>query len=142
MADRHVLCCKACGTTLTRAVEIVLRADSESGTPDWTPKKPVTPPGQAFRMTQAYAWSTDPSTAVHLGHVPIEFLNVDDIGPSVKLTRKSQYLNGCCGLDGCDGPNQICQCGNEIGTLKSDCWTPHTFIPFPDGTRWEVESTP
>lgn len=32
-------------------------------------------------------------------------------------------LNGCCGLDGCDGPNQVCVNGHEIGTKRSDCWT-------------------
>lgn len=37
-------------------------------------------------------------------------------------------LNGCCGLDGCDGPNKVCLNGHEIGTEKSDCWVPHLFI--------------
>jgi hypothetical protein len=31
-------------------------------------------------------------------------------------------LNGCCGLDGCDGPNLVCPKGHEIGTERSDCW--------------------
>jgi hypothetical protein len=37
-------------------------------------------------------------------------------------------LNGCCGLDGCDGPNLICPNGHEIGTENSDCWMPHAAI--------------
>ena len=34
-------------------------------------------------------------------------------------------LNGCCGLDGCDGPNLVCPKGHEIGTERSDCWMAH-----------------
>lgn len=33
--------------------------------------------------------------------------------------------NGCCGEDGCDGPNLVCECGDEVATEVSDCWTPH-----------------
>ncbi|MCX4750289.1 hypothetical protein OG455_33065 [Kitasatospora sp. NBC_01287] len=32
--------------------------------------------------------------------------------------------NGCCGLDGQDGPNLVCAgCGAEVATEESDCWT-------------------
>lgn len=31
-------------------------------------------------------------------------------------------LNGCCGKDGCDGNNIVCQNNHEIGTEMSDCW--------------------
>lgn len=32
-------------------------------------------------------------------------------------------LNGCCRLDGLDGPNLVCvSCGAEIATEQSDCW--------------------
>jgi hypothetical protein len=41
-------------------------------------------------------------------------------------------LNGCCGLDGLDGPNQLCACGAEVATEKSDCWMAHALI-FEDG---------
>ncbi|MEQ9498098.1 MAG: hypothetical protein RIT81_14600 [Deltaproteobacteria bacterium] len=37
-------------------------------------------------------------------------------------------LNGCCGLDGCDGPNTLCANGHEVGTEKSDCWMPHALL--------------
>lgn len=36
--------------------------------------------------------------------------------------------SGCCGRDGCDGPNLICQKGHEIGTERSDCWMSHAAI--------------
>ncbi|MCB2379432.1 hypothetical protein LGH70_17670 [Hymenobacter sp. BT635] len=47
-------------------------------------------------------------------------------------------LNGCCGLDGTDGPNKICSNGHEVGTEKSDCWMPHAFLieqDFPISTQ-------
>lgn len=32
-------------------------------------------------------------------------------------------LNGCCRLDGLDGPNLVYgHCGNEVATEQSDCW--------------------
>jgi hypothetical protein len=31
---------------------------------------------------------------------------------------------GCCGLDGVDGPNLVCDnCGAEVATRYSDCWS-------------------
>jgi hypothetical protein len=30
---------------------------------------------------------------------------------------------GCCGPDGMNGPNKVCGCGAEIGTLRADCWS-------------------
>jgi hypothetical protein len=50
-------------------------------------------------------------------------LNPDDIvgiEPHPDLGRR----NGCCGLDGLDGPNLICAgCGAEVATKQVDCWT-------------------
>lgn len=37
-------------------------------------------------------------------------------------------LNGCCGLDGLDGPNKMCANGHEVATEKSDCWMPTALI--------------
>lgn len=41
---------------------------------------------------------------------------------------KSGRLNGCCGLDGTDGPNKLCANGHEVATEKSDCWMPMAVI--------------
>jgi len=51
-------------------------------------------------------------------------------------------LNGCCGLDGLDGPNLACAgCGSELATESSDCWTrqqvalvPHAVTRHRGGT--------
>ena len=37
-------------------------------------------------------------------------------------------LNGCCGLDGLDGSNLLCENGHEIGTERSDCWLAHHAV--------------
>ncbi len=40
--------------------------------------------------------------------------------------------NGCCGLDGCDGPNLVCRgCSAEVATERSDCWTPQEVVLVP-----------
>jgi len=44
-------------------------------------------------------------------------------------------LNGCCGMDGCDGPNRLCACGAEVATEKSDCWMPHALIFEPEAVE-------
>ncbi|HLK64265.1 MAG TPA: hypothetical protein VKU19_12545 [Bryobacteraceae bacterium] len=41
-------------------------------------------------------------------------------------------LNGCCGLDGCDGPNLVCAKGHEVGTERSDCWMAHAAVLLED----------
>ncbi len=40
-------------------------------------------------------------------------------------------LAGCCGLDGCDGPNKVCVCGAEVAIERSDCWMPHALLLDP-----------
>lgn len=44
---------------------------------------------------------------------------------------------GCCGMDGCDGPNRACgSCKTLVGTESSDCWTPSLFVVHAETTRW------
>ena len=40
--------------------------------------------------------------------------------------------NGCCGSDGCDGPNRACACGSIVATQWSDCWTQAEVRFLPD----------
>lgn len=49
-----------------------------------------------------------------------------------KNHSNSKRLNGCCGLDGLDGLNKMCENGHEIGTECSDCWMPHCVIFEPE----------
>ncbi len=47
----------------------------------------------------------------------------------VQLTSDSKRLAGCCGLDGCDGPNLQCEiCETYVATKITDCWRPHCVV--------------
>ena len=49
-----------------------------------------------------------------------------------ELTTLRGRRNGCCGLDGCDGPNLVCSaCAAEVATERSDCWTPQEVVLVP-----------
>jgi hypothetical protein len=62
-------------------------------------------------------------------------VNIEDV-VHTRLTNAVGRLNGCCGLDGMDGPNLLCQgCGAEIATKKTDCWMPHCVIFAPATTK-------
>jgi hypothetical protein len=61
-------------------------------------------------------------------------LNIADL-TGTKYHPESRRYGGCCGRDGCDGPNLICLNGHEVGTEKSDCWTPHVAILLPNVIR-------
>lgn len=53
---------------------------------------------------------------------------------SMKVIDNPKRLNGCCDLDGCDGPNLICQsCKTEVATAKYDCWMPRYIIISREG---------
>ena len=48
-------------------------------------------------------------------------VNLRDV-MNLKNHSDAGRLNGCCGLDGCDGINKLCENGHEVATEKSDCW--------------------
>lgn len=47
----------------------------------------------------------------------------------------SRRNGGCCGRDGCNGPNLLCMQGHEIGTERSDCWMAHAAVLVRTMTR-------
>jgi hypothetical protein len=54
----------------------------------------------------------------------------------MEITRYAGRTNGCCDLDGCDGPNMLCAaCGYEVATARLDCWMPHCVVLEPAATR-------
>ncbi len=68
--------------------------------------------------------------------IPEYWLHPADV-QGVEPVSDPARLNGCCGLDGLDGPNMQCaNCNAEVGTRKSDCWTADVFIPLGDATAW------
>ncbi len=54
-------------------------------------------------------------------------VNLKDL-QNTKHHTDLRRLNGCCGLDGLDGPNLLCENGHEIGTERSDCWLAHHAV--------------
>jgi len=57
----------------------------------------------------------------------------------VKLTIDTTRLNGCCGLDGLDGPNLQCDtCGVYVATKITDCWTSHCVVFEPTAVLAEM----
>ncbi|QNQ12128.1 hypothetical protein H3Z74_19650 [Sphingomonas alpina] len=96
----------------------------------------MTDSGIAFKsyapITRSYGDEREP-----LDFIPQYWINPDDLTDAVGNTRNSRRLSGCCGLAGSNGPNQVCRCGAEIGTLRTDCWSPRIFIPEPGQTWWD-----
>ena len=54
-------------------------------------------------------------------------VNIEDLINATNHTDRSK-LNGCCGLDGYDGPNKLCANGHEVASEFSDCWMPRAII--------------
>lgn len=54
-------------------------------------------------------------------------VNIEDLINSINHTDRSR-LNGCCGLDGYDGPNKLCNNKHEVASEFSDCWMPRAVI--------------
>jgi hypothetical protein len=66
-------------------------------------------------------------------------VNLGDV-VNVHLTADFHRLNGCCGLDGLDGPNLECaNCGTCVATKKTDCWQPHCIVFDPTTTTRVLE---
>jgi hypothetical protein len=129
------LFCTSCGAQLTCPLEIVSGKDPSVPAPDIRDGQPITSSGIGYKSYEPIERSCEAEPG-KLEFTPQFWLNPADLRDAVRLPKKSRRLNGCCGLDGCDGPNQVCRCGAEVGTLKTDCWTPLVFIPQPDVTEW------
>ena len=61
----------------------------------------------------------------HVGHFILN--NADTT--NIRLHENRERTSGCCGLDGMDGANLLCENGHEVGTKRSDCWTLH-YVAF------------
>ena len=121
MAD--IFRCSKCGSVLTRAIEPLLDR-----------KLLVEEDGSEHVPVGFYAVSDG---EFFTGSEGVCLVNLSDaIGTKHHL--KLGRLNGCCGLDGCDGPNTLCDNGHEIGTEKSDCWMPHALLLDPGAVRREA----
>lgn len=132
---RKVLTCTACGARLSEPLVIASGKDPSVSQPEYKDGEPLTARGIAFKSYEPIERSYGAEPAL-LEFAPQHWLNPDDLNEAVRLTGDDRRLNGCCGIAGLDGPNQLCRCGAEVGTVRTDCWTPLVFIPVPDATLW------
>jgi hypothetical protein len=132
---KKALFCTGCGAQLTGALSISSGKDPKVPALEPRDRQPLTPRGRAYKSYQPMlrTYSGEPGP---LEFVPQYWLNPGDLGGNVKRTKRLERLQGCCGEAGIYGPNRLCRCGAEIGTLRDDCWTPHVFIPEPGATEW------
>jgi hypothetical protein len=115
----HIVC-KECGARLSE--ELRLADGSERNTED----------GKAYVARGATIQNDDSFFHQNVGGY---VANVEDV-LHTRLTEAANRLNGCCGLDGMDGPNLLCdQCGAEVAIKKTDCWMPHCVIFEPAATK-------
>jgi hypothetical protein len=113
MSDKRVIFeCPACRTAITRPLLALLLNRSIS----MQDGVPAVPKG-FFAVNKAEYWNVSGNVVV----------NLSDLVGTNRHTDPGR-LNGCCGLDGLDGPNLVCANGHEIGTEKSDCWMAHAAI--------------
>jgi hypothetical protein len=107
-----VFSCSRCGTPIS----LPLVELDDAGRLNFDDGAPHVPRGTYFPMHRhpyVGAWGAAAAD---------DFLvNLDD----AVNTHLGGILNGCCGIDGCDGINTFCPRGHEIGTEFSDCWGPH-----------------
>jgi hypothetical protein len=83
-------------------------------------------PQQAHRMVPVSEW--EPVVIPAYTEVQGVLVHQGDLRDVVR-SSVSGRLNGCCGLDGCDGPNLVCRfCMAEIAVERSDCWTPQEVV--------------
>lgn len=104
--------CKACHVPLTKEIE--LSGDYAFNETD----------GEDFLPEGLYTISDG---AYFTGTEGCIIINAADLVNKADHPDPSRH-NGCCGLDGCDGPNKICVNGHEVATEKSDCWMPAALI--------------
>jgi len=110
---RSYLRCRSCKGPLSA----ILTHEVTEGATNVTKGEPFVAAGSVHLSRGSYYTGTDGQYIINLAD-------------RRKMTAHSdpRRLAGCCGLDGCDGPNQLCACGAEVATEKSDCWMPHSLI--------------
>lgn len=127
------LYCNRCGVRLSVGVTVLSSNDPAVAMPEGEGGKPIVPPGTAFKSWAAVPWLyREPGEPLNI--TPQYWMHPDDLDADVRLSDDVGRTIGCCGVSGISGPNQLCRCGAEIGSLHEDCFLPHFFIPEPAAT--------
>jgi hypothetical protein len=131
------LICTSCGTDLSGPITIHSTKNRAFKAPKHLDQQPITSAGTAIKSWEPMQKTFDPANPAKLEFSPQFWMNPSDINDAIEHVDIPSRLNGCCGLDGCNGPNMRCRvCKTEVGTRQSDCWTPDVFIPQPEQTNW------
>lgn len=137
---RKSLYCGICRIRLSAPLTLVSGKDPRVPQPVFEDRKPIVPPGIGYKSWEATPWIHG-ELAEPLSFVPQYWLNPSDLTDAVQRSKDRARLAGCCGIAGIGGPNQLCRCRSEIGTLQDDCMMPKVFIPQPDATIWSEGSS-
>lgn len=115
----QILTCAGSGPVLTRpmsrldSLPVATQIDEVSYAPTLEPGTWAIDPEPRWRTSKGAPAST-------MGCLVVNPADALDLRPHPAVGRNS----GCCGHDGCDGPNRLCPgCGAEVATLSDDCWT-------------------
>lgn len=139
---KGVFHCRKCSTALTGEITVRSTKDPAVTRPPLRAGEPICETGTAFKSHKPLQWSHDPANPAPLEFAPQFWANPMDFEAATKPTRDPARLSGCCGLDGCDGPNMLCRiCKTAVGTIQNDCWTPLIFVPEPDTTEFRKTDT-
>jgi len=134
---KGVFHCRNCDAALTGEITVLSTEDPEIAPPDLRDGEPACLAGTVFKSHEPLQRAMTPGRRALLEFVPQFWANPQDFEASIEQTGDLKRLAGCCGLDGCDGPNMLCRvCHAEVGTMQSDCWTPLIFVPEPDNTEF------
>lgn len=109
----HVIRCRKCQRSLSAPLDREVDARSTAQ----EDAQPFVPEG-TFHVSDGEFFT---------GTAGAHVINLSD-RRGMKPHSDSKRLQGCCGLDGSDGANQVCECGAEVATEKSDCWMPHALV--------------
>jgi len=117
-ADMHILC-RNCSTPLTNdLIQVPFSGRNDEMGEDFLCL------GMVMQEGGSYFCATEGSHYAHIDNVI-----------QTKPTSDTRRCNGCCGLDGCDGPNLQCNiCESFVATKFTDCWRSYCVLFDPAET--------
>lgn len=126
------LLCAQCGSALTRNC---LWGDNDAYVAEGVGRQPTVPTGVFVRLEAEDAVPVRDGSGKEVGwheYSPAGAIVANPADIAEGALHSTGVDNGCCGSDGCDGPNRACRCGAVVGTEWSDCWTQAEVRFVPD----------
>lgn len=117
-----IVTCKTCGLVLSKSIHTFISSE-------------ILNPGEDLVAVGYYTQISEEHSIQLDGQIAINLKDKLNMKSHSDLSR----LNGCCGLDGFGGLNQVCLNNHEVGTEMSDCWMPHALVFDPEQVTLQVE---